>query len=197
MTYPAKSVTSELFLVGSRNATTGVLTTVACAAAGAYTKAGASVTSVSEGLPTVAGIVDVSQVRRIGIWLAVNGAASEVTAKVSLLVLGSACAQIASASPTGIMDTWYALQVTDGSVTSAALGGAMPASQVMTATPNWGTVAMFGANITSPALTAAADRWRGRYTVDVTDTRYLQILYAESGDTAHPSTVAISISGAI
>lgn len=197
---PVKAVSSEQFLVGSRNATTGALTTVACAASGAYTQAGSAVTAASstnDGMKITAGVIDVSVQRRVGIWLAVNGAASESSAKVSVLVLGSAVGTVASAPPTGIMDVWHALQVTDGSVTSAALGGAMVGSMVLTATPNWGTVAMFGANLTSPALTSANDRWRGRYTVDVTDCRWLQILYAESGDTAHPSTVAISISGAV
>lgn len=196
MGIPAPTKSTERFLVGSRAISTGVLTTVACAASGAYTKAGAAVTE-NDTMPITAGVMNVTQFRRLTIWLAVNGAASEVSAKVSLLVLLSGSTQIASAVPTGIMDVWYAAQITDGSVTSAALGGAMPGSMVMTATPNWGTAAMYGANITSPALTAAADRWRGRYTVDVTDATYCQILYAESGDTAHPSTVAISVTGSI
>lgn len=193
---PSAAKSPERFLVGSRAISTGVLTTVACAASGAYTKAGAAVTE-SNTMPITAGILDVTQFRRLTIWLAVNGAASEVSAKVSLLVLVSGSTQINGAVPTGIMDVWYAAQITDGSVTSAALGGAMPGSMVMTATPNWGTAAMYGANITSPALTNAADRWRGRYTVDVMDSAYCQILYAESGDTAHPSTIALSVSGSV
>lgn len=193
---PVKAVTTERFLVGSRSLTTGALTTVACAASGAYTKAGSAVTE-AQTMQIVSGIVDVSGQRRIAIWLAVNGAASESAAKVSILVLLSASTGINGAFPTGIMDVWYKAAVTDGSVTSAALGGALPGSMVITATPNWGTVAEYGANITSAALTASTDRDRYRYTVDVTDATYMQILYAESGDTAHPSTVAISISGAI
>lgn len=199
MGIPYKAVTEEVFLVGSRSITTGALTTVAAAAAGAYTKAGAAITDLfglsTAGIPVGAGIMKVSQFRRMGIWLAVNGAASEASAKTSLLVLVSGATQIAGAFPTGIMDTWYAAAVTDNSVTSAALGGAMPASQAMTATPNWGTVAEYGANITTPALTAASDRLRLRYTVDVGDAVWMQILYAESGDTNHPSTIALSVTG--
>lgn len=195
-TIPAVDKSTERFIVGSRAIATGVLTTVACAASGAYTKAGAAVTE-NDTMPINAGVMDVRQFRRLTLWLAVNGAASEVSAKVSLLVLLSASPQINGAVPTGIMDVWYPAQVTDGSVTSAALGGAMVGSMVLTATPNWGTVAMYGANITSPALTNAADRWRGRYTVDVTDATWCQVLYAESGDTTHPSTIALSVTGSV
>lgn len=174
---PTPETSDEVFLVGSRSLTTGVLTLGNCDAASAYKSAG---------------VTDVTIARRLALRIAVNGATSESNAQVALFVASAGCSQINGAAPTGIMDVWYAPLVVDGSVTASALTGTMPASQVMTAAPNWGIGSPYGLWIKLPVLTAAANRWRGTITFDVSCDRYFQVFYAEIGDTTNRSTVALS-----
>lgn len=178
---PVKSLGPETFLVGTRSLTTGALSGLAaCAASGAYTSAG---------------VFDVSMFRGVAVYLTVNGVASEVSARVGLFVGVSGVDQINGAKPTGTMDVWHAPSVIDGSVTATALGGALPGGQGFTATPSWGAQTNYGLLILHNALSAASDKLRIMYPLSTQFARWMQVFYAEHGDTAHPSQVAISYVG--
>lgn len=177
---PRLAMTDEVFLVGSR--ASGTLTTVACAAAGAY---------------TATAPIDVEPLRNLHTYIAMDSVTSNTTGSISILV--EYCpAQLAS-DDADTADQWYSLAAWDGSLgAAAALGGALPASWPYTATPSFKSVTMERVNVLTTAVSLATDKLRFKLNpLDVSGVRYLRFLYAATVDTTHPMKVAISVVGSV
>lgn len=176
---PVSAPSTLEFLVGSMSLTTGVVTTSQVAAAGAFTNTS---------------ILDISKCRTIGLWLWVDSVASVSAAQTGFRVLVSGVGQINGATPAATQDVWCAVSGNDGSVTSAAESGAMPASMVMTASPNWGEITSQRFTWKSTPTSSATDRERQVLLFTVATARWLMVQYAAIADTSHRCQVAIAVS---
>ncbi len=153
----------------------GALTTLidddACAASGAYVSGG---------------IIDVSGARKIVFYVDYNPAAASGRPAFLPLVSG------AGAKPAAADDAWFEMSVWDGSVTAAALGGALPAGMDFTAAPDIGQCLQQRMLIVLKAAAAGTNEIRMKFTLNVDDARWLQLLYAEDGATGSPGTLTVS-----
>lgn len=149
-----------------------LLAATACAASGAYVNAGR---------------INLDGARQIGIMIDYDTHASSTTGRPAMYVMVSA----SEVAPAAGDDDWFILTVNDGSVTSTALGGAVPSGADYTATPNWGLVVQDKLLLTTRATTAGSDELRQAWTINVTPWRWMQIAYGEHGDTTNAGTLAI------
>jgi hypothetical protein len=138
-----------------------------------------------------AGVIDVRLARRV--TLDCSYAAAAIGGRPGLIPLISK----ANAQPAAADDAWFRVMVWDGSVTSTALAGALPAGQDFTATPNWGAALHRGLLFLPEAATVATDKFRDAFTFDATNARWLQVLCAEHGVVGTPGSLAIDYSLAV
>jgi hypothetical protein len=138
-----------------------------------------------------AGIVDVRLARRVTLFC--SYAAAAIGGRPGIIPLIAA----ANALPGAADDSWFPLAGWDGSITSGALAGALPAGQDFTATPNWGRLLHRAALYVPEPATVATDKLRTPFTFDVTNARWLQVLCAEDGVVGTPGSLAIDYSLAV
>lgn len=144
-------------------------TEIAAAAAGAYTTA-------------QGGVIDLDGAREITIGLQYDPASA--TGRPAIILLGS----IHFDQPGATDDAWLVPQGSDGVITDTTLGGALPVGQDFTATPQWGAQTLKRALWLPKAVAAATDELRDGQVFKVSGFRWLQVLYAEHGDTAAPGS---------
>src|SRR3990167_4165548 len=128
----------------------------ACAASGAY---------------TYAGRINCAHARGLSLMIDYDAHASATSGRPGLIIVGSA----SETAPASGDDDWFVLTATDGSLTSTALGGAVPTGADYTATPNWGLALYEKLLIVPRASSAGTDEYRlALPPINVTPWRWIQ-----------------------
>lgn len=140
------------------------------------------------GLYKSAGIIDVEGARFLGLELGYESHAVAGTGGLpSVIVMVSG----ASAQPAAADESWYPLVASDGSLTAAALLGALPANTDF-AINQFAKSVQYPLNLPLPAATANSQKVKGAATVNVTPWRWAQVLVAEAGSTlASPGKLGV------
>jgi hypothetical protein len=88
--------------------------------------------------------------------------------------------------------TWFTMGYTDGTYTEGTLSGTLPSGTDFSAAPNFAKVKFEGLCIRTDPADADTDVVQIKVSLDVSDARWIQLMYHEAGDTANPGALAIS-----
>jgi hypothetical protein len=136
-------------------------------------------------------LLNVSGARLFGLWISRTIDASGGTGSYpQIAVLGSA----KSTEPTAIEDSWFALPVTTGTMTSVTPTGTLPTGSDFTLAPPWSydVGRRFLLRLEAPANDTDASR-EGPYMFNVSLVRWIQIIAQEAGDTTNPETLDLYV----
>ena len=144
------------------------------------------VTAAASGAYTYTSIFRTVNARFLHLYVEVDAAAAGN--QIGLLVVGTAQETL----PLSGDDVWFPLAIWNSVVTSTALGGARPSGADYTATPNWGQITPQGLLLTTPAASGATDEIRlAEPPINLGGCRFIQIAWAEHGNTGTPSNLRL------
>jgi hypothetical protein len=137
------------------------------------------------------GVLDVQNCRSLALFCKYNPAAIGGYPHIVLLVSN------AQDAPAVGDDSWYALPMTDGTMTEVTLDTGLPSGADFTAAPGWGEVLVRGLVLRPDAADAASDEIRQAIEVRVAPYRWVQLMVAEKGVTASPGTLQVLYAKAV
>lgn len=148
----------------------------------------------ASGLYKSAGIIDVEGARVLGLELGYESHASAGSGGLpSVIILVSG----AESAPAAADESWYPLLGSDGSLTAAALLGALPAGADFVGT-QFAKSVNYPLNVPLPAATANSQKVKGAVAISVTPWRWVQVLVAEAGSTlASPGKLGVKATLAV
>lgn len=132
-------------------------------------------------------IISVLRARRVTLWIAINGAASESNAQVGFNVWLSG----QTTQPAVGDDSWYAPAILDAVATDGTLSGSRPSGWDPTDTPSFRSYVIGPASFKSFVLTASTNKIRLALPIDVTGAKWMHIQCIELGDTSHPCVMGV------
>lgn len=158
------------------------------AGAGFQTALVASATLPASGAWAASSVINVSDARRLNLWLSYDPGAAGGYPVIAVLISG------AQAQPATTDDSWFAPQVNDGSVSATLLDGTMVTDVDVTNAPEWGLVTVRPLALRLEAGDATSDNIRTVIPVTCEPGHWAFVLYQEEGDTANPGTFALDYS---
>lgn len=143
-------------------------------------------------------IISVKGIRRIHLSIKYNGAAGATGGYAQIIPL-IACVDLSgseNAAPLYSDDVWDVPLITDGSLVAGALAaGTLPSNSGFTLTSKVGAAALYPAAYQIGSMTAASDKIRGSFDLNVEAASWLAFDVREIGDGAHPGTIDLYYTG--
>lgn len=144
-------------------------------------------------------IVEVTRLRRLALEISINYSASAGATAYPVIIPMVSSSVLPpidqSVAPDKSSDVWFPPAITDGSVTGTANSGTLPTTTNFTNGPLFGEQVHRPLRIRPPTSSANSDKVRMVVALDVTHARWFQLIAAEVGNTAQPSTLDIAIVG--